>query len=66
MIMKGGNVFLTFYPTKTIGWGTTGWGCGVNSKTTKIRIGGYNSISNSVIFYSESTEYGRAAAMIDT
>ena len=66
MIMKGDNVFLTFYPTATKGWGTTGWGCGANSRTTKIRIGGYKSISNSVIFYSESAEYGRAATMIDT
>ena len=69
MVMKDGNVFLTFFPTTNganLGWSVSGWGCGLSSKTTRIRLGGYNSNNNSVIFYSESAEYGRASAMIDT
>jgi hypothetical protein len=69
MVMKNGNIFLTFFPTTNganLGWASSGWGCGLSSRTTKIRIGGYNSNDDAVIFYSESAEYGKASAMIDT
>lgn len=69
MVMKDGKIFVTFFPTTNgvnLGWASSGWGCGLSSRTTRIRIGGYNSSDNTVIFYSESAEYGRASALIDT
>ena len=67
MVMKGGNIYAAFYPSLNVGFGTNGWVCAANSKaTTKMRIGGYNSITDSVIFYSESVEWGRASSMIDS
>lgn len=68
MVMKNGNIYVTFFPTVNKSWTSVGngWVCSGHQKSTKIRVGGYNSISNSVIFYSESLEYGQAFAMIDT
>lgn len=67
MVMKSGKIYAAFFATENVGFGTTGWFCTNSEKaTTKMRIGGYDSTTSSVIFYSESAEFGRAAAMIDT
>ena len=66
MVMKDGNIYVTFFPSANKSWGSNGWVCSGHQRSTKIRVGGYNSVSGSVMFYSESSEYGRAFAMIDS
>ena len=70
MIMQGGIIYSAFHAVFDYSWSQNGWttgNCNTQMKrNTKMRVGSYDWLKNSIPFYTESKQFGKSAALLLT
>ena len=69
LLMRAGKVYTAFFSDLSENWGVKGWGggtCQSSKKDSRMRISRYDWDTDSVAFYKESSQYGKASALLWT
>jgi len=67
--MHSNKVFVAFFTSKQYGWGSGFWSgglCDAKKRNSRMRLGSYDLSTDSVLFYTESTEFGKGSSLLLT